>query len=67
MLNYLQFQDLIQHMPSFCENFHMTLSIFENIFSLLEDELKPKVQTRPYDFISEKEKFAAVLEYTKLF
>ena len=46
----------------FTENFHKKPKEFDELFELLERKLEPKVNTRPNDNISPKEKFAFVLE-----
>ncbi|XP_055855005.1 uncharacterized protein LOC129918442 [Episyrphus balteatus] len=57
------FQDMLNNVPVFKENFHMSPESFAEIFQIVEPFLREKKNTRPSDKISALEKFAVVMEY----
>ncbi|XP_021709737.1 putative nuclease HARBI1 [Aedes aegypti] len=59
----VDFEDMMISPHLFTENFNMTVAQFNALYSMVENKLSPKRNTRPYDTIPPKLKLAIVLEF----
>jgi hypothetical protein len=55
--------DIKKYTPLFKENFHMTPSDFDRLYSMVAAGLEPTTNTRPNDFVSPEEKLYITLEF----